>query len=142
MPWDKLTNALWNVIFTFFPILLLGLFDQDVSAESLMKYPHLYKSGQRNDFVRFGRAMHATHAWDAAHAQTRRRSGSRASHSSTCASSLAGSSTRSTILSYAKTIRSGVWSRRAGIHGREARVCEGPLLLCMATPGRQPWEGV
>ena len=52
VPWDKLTNALWNVIFTFFPILFLGLFDQDVSAASLMKYPALYKSGQRNDFVR------------------------------------------------------------------------------------------
>lgn len=54
MPWDKLTNALWNVIFTFFPILLLGLFDQPVAAEYLMKYPQLYRSGQRNDFVRAG----------------------------------------------------------------------------------------
>jgi hypothetical protein len=85
VPWDKLTNALWNVIFTFFQVLMLGMFDQDVSAESLMRYPHLYRSGQRNDFVR-RRAL-------AAHTHILVRSCLHAGDcSSTCRSSLAGSS--------------------------------------------------
>jgi len=51
VPWDKLSNALWNVIFTVLPPVCLGLFDQELSRYTVMKHPQLYASGQRNDFV-------------------------------------------------------------------------------------------
>jgi len=51
LPWDRLSNTLWNVIFTLLGIVVLGIFEQDVPQEYLMKYPYLYQAGQRNDFV-------------------------------------------------------------------------------------------
>jgi len=50
IPWDKLSNAAWNMFYTSFPVIALGVFEQDVSAENLMKYPRLYRSGQQNLF--------------------------------------------------------------------------------------------
>ena len=35
----------FHQIFSGLPILLLGVFDQDVSAETAMKFPYLYMDG-------------------------------------------------------------------------------------------------
>jgi len=51
LPWDRISNTLWNVIFTFFAVIILGVFEQDVPHSFLMTFPEVYKSGQRNDFV-------------------------------------------------------------------------------------------
>ena len=39
--------ALYNVIFTSVPVVLLGITDQDVSDQYLLKYPRLYIAGQK-----------------------------------------------------------------------------------------------
>ena len=52
LPWDRISNILWNVLYTLFGVISIGIFEQDLSPELLMKYPELYQSGQRNDFVR------------------------------------------------------------------------------------------
>lgn len=40
----------YNVIFTILPPLVIGIFDQFVSARMLDRYPQLYQLGQRNHF--------------------------------------------------------------------------------------------
>ncbi|EFA86147.1 P-type ATPase [Heterostelium album PN500] len=45
---DSLSIAVFNVIFTGLPIIIYAIFDQDVGAASSMKYPQLYKSGQKD----------------------------------------------------------------------------------------------
>lgn len=40
----------FNVIFTFLPPLVIGIFDQFVSARMLDKYPQMYMLGQSNEF--------------------------------------------------------------------------------------------
>ncbi|GAM29207.1 hypothetical protein SAMD00019534_123830 [Acytostelium subglobosum LB1] len=45
---DSFSIAVFNVIFTGLPIIVYAIFDQDVSVESSMKYPQLYKSGQKD----------------------------------------------------------------------------------------------
>jgi len=52
LPWDLISNVLWNVAYTFLGIIFLGVFEQDVSQNYLMDFPPLYKAGQRNDFVK------------------------------------------------------------------------------------------
>ncbi|XP_074491906.1 phospholipid-transporting ATPase IC isoform X2 [Sebastes fasciatus] len=41
--------ALYTVFYTAFPILCVAFFEQDVSAESSLKWPELYKTGQRQE---------------------------------------------------------------------------------------------
>lgn len=40
----------FNVIFTILPPLVIGIFDQFVSARMLDRYPQLYQLGQQNYF--------------------------------------------------------------------------------------------
>ena len=40
----------FNVIFTFLPPLVIGIFDQIVSSRMLDKYPQMYMLGQDNVF--------------------------------------------------------------------------------------------
>lgn len=40
----------YNVIFTILPPLVIGIFDQFVSARMLDRYPQLYRLGQQNYF--------------------------------------------------------------------------------------------
>jgi phospholipid-transporting ATPase len=50
------TMTYYNVIFTILPPLVIGIFDQFVSARMLDRYPQLYRLGQENHFftpVRF-----------------------------------------------------------------------------------------
>ncbi|XP_035509560.1 phospholipid-transporting ATPase IK-like [Morone saxatilis] len=41
--------ALYTVFYTATPVMLVAFFEQDVSAESSLKWPELYKSGQRQE---------------------------------------------------------------------------------------------
>ncbi|CAK4152693.1 unnamed protein product [Aphanomyces euteiches] len=36
----------WNVFYTFFPILVLGIVDEDISAETVLKYPFIFRTNQ------------------------------------------------------------------------------------------------
>ncbi|XP_057542331.1 phospholipid-transporting ATPase 3-like isoform X4 [Amaranthus tricolor] len=48
--YDDWFQAFYNVFFTSVPVLMLGLFEKDVSASLSKKYPHLYKEGLKNVF--------------------------------------------------------------------------------------------
>ena len=61
IPWDKMSNALWNIVYTSLPVIVLGLFDQDVTPEQLMLHPQLYRSGQRNDLDRKSTRLNSSH---------------------------------------------------------------------------------
>ncbi|KAK6931154.1 P-type ATPase, N-terminal [Dillenia turbinata] len=50
--YDDWFQSLYNVIFTALPVVILGLFDKDVSAKLSKKYPELYKEGIRNAFFK------------------------------------------------------------------------------------------
>lgn len=48
--YESWTLSLYNVLFTLLPPLVIGIFDQFVSARVLDRYPQLYGLGQRNVF--------------------------------------------------------------------------------------------
>ncbi|KAG9311983.1 hypothetical protein JVU11DRAFT_7253 [Chiua virens] len=48
--YESWTISFYNVIFTVLPPLVIGIFDQFVSARILDRYPQLYSLGQRNVF--------------------------------------------------------------------------------------------
>ena len=50
MSFESWTFSLYNVVFTLLPPLVIGIFDQFVSARVLDRYPQLYVFGQRNFF--------------------------------------------------------------------------------------------
>ncbi|KAJ3450981.1 putative phospholipid-transporting atpase [Anaeramoeba flamelloides] len=53
---DALCISFYNVIFTSFPIMVLSVFDQDVTSKAELDYPKLYSGGDRDkefNFVRF-----------------------------------------------------------------------------------------
>lgn len=51
--YDDWFQSLYNVIFTALPVIIIGLFDKDVSATLSKQYPELYKEGIRNTFFRW-----------------------------------------------------------------------------------------
>ncbi|KAJ1687104.1 hypothetical protein LUZ63_018494 [Rhynchospora breviuscula] len=51
--YDDWFQSLFNVIFTALPVIAVGLFDKDVSANLSKKYPQLYKEGINNTFFRW-----------------------------------------------------------------------------------------
>ncbi|KAH6801981.1 aminophospholipid ATPase 3 [Perilla frutescens var. frutescens] len=51
--YDDWFQSLYNVIFTALPVIIIGLFDKDVSAVLSKKYPELYKEGIRNAFFKW-----------------------------------------------------------------------------------------
>ncbi|PKA61390.1 Phospholipid-transporting ATPase 3 [Apostasia shenzhenica] len=51
--YDDWFQSLYNVIFTALPVIIVGLFDKDVSALISKKYPELYKEGIRNMFFKW-----------------------------------------------------------------------------------------
>ncbi|XP_074589992.1 phospholipid-transporting ATPase 3-like [Curcuma longa] len=51
--YDDWFQSLYNVIFTALPVIILGLFDKDVSASLAKKYPQLYKEGIRNTYFKW-----------------------------------------------------------------------------------------
>ncbi|TFY79586.1 hypothetical protein EWM64_g4423 [Hericium alpestre] len=48
--YESWTLSLYNVVFTLLPPLVIGVFDQFVSARILDRYPQLYMLGQKNAF--------------------------------------------------------------------------------------------
>ncbi|KAK1232321.1 aminophospholipid translocase [Marasmius sp. AFHP31] len=48
--YESWTLSLYNVLFTVLPPLVIGVFDQFVSARILDRYPQLYMLGQKNEF--------------------------------------------------------------------------------------------
>ncbi|KIY61355.1 phospholipid-translocating P-type ATPase [Cylindrobasidium torrendii FP15055 ss-10] len=48
--YESWTLSLYNVVFTVLPPLVVGIFDQFVSARILDRYPQLYILGQKNEF--------------------------------------------------------------------------------------------
>lgn len=48
--YESWTLSFYNVLFTVLPPLVIGIFDQFVSARMLDRYPQLYMLGQRNAF--------------------------------------------------------------------------------------------
>ncbi|KAG0494855.1 hypothetical protein HPP92_005849 [Vanilla planifolia] len=51
--YDDWFQSLYNVIFTALPVIIVGLFDKDVSASISKRYPELYKEGIRNMFFKW-----------------------------------------------------------------------------------------
>ncbi|KAE8648731.1 phospholipid-transporting ATPase 3 isoform X1 [Cucumis sativus] len=51
--YDDWFQSLYNVIFTALPVIIVGLFDKDVSAALSKKYPELYREGIRNVFFKW-----------------------------------------------------------------------------------------
>ncbi|XP_021292682.1 phospholipid-transporting ATPase 3 isoform X1 [Herrania umbratica] len=51
--YDDWFQSLYNVIFTALPVIIVGLFDKDVSSSLSKKYPELYKEGIRNMFFKW-----------------------------------------------------------------------------------------
>ncbi|CAF3568862.1 unnamed protein product [Rotaria sp. Silwood1] len=48
--YDPFFIATYNVFFTSLPVLVLGVFDQDISADHSLSKPHLYTPGQNDEF--------------------------------------------------------------------------------------------
>ncbi|XP_027361174.1 phospholipid-transporting ATPase 3-like [Abrus precatorius] len=51
--YDDWFQSLYNVIFTALPVIIVGLFDKDVSASLSKKYPQLYREGIKNVFFKW-----------------------------------------------------------------------------------------
>ncbi|AES96443.2 phospholipid-transporting ATPase-like protein [Medicago truncatula] len=51
--YDDWFQSLYNVIFTALPVVMVGLYDKDVSASISMKYPELYMDGIRDVFFKW-----------------------------------------------------------------------------------------
>lgn len=49
--YESWTLSFYNVFFTVLPPLVMGIFDQFISARLLDRYPQLYQLGQRGVFV-------------------------------------------------------------------------------------------
>ncbi|KAL2344245.1 hypothetical protein Fmac_005530 [Flemingia macrophylla] len=51
--YDDWFQSLYNVIFTALPVIIVGLFDKDVSSSLSKKYPELYMEGIKNVFFKW-----------------------------------------------------------------------------------------
>lgn len=51
--YDDWFQSLFNVVFTALPVIVLGLFEKDVSASLSKRYPELYREGIRNSFFKW-----------------------------------------------------------------------------------------
>ncbi|KAH0559343.1 hypothetical protein GP486_004142 [Trichoglossum hirsutum] len=57
--YESWTLSFYNVFFTVFPPLVMGIFDQFISARLLDRYPQLYQLGQKGVFFK----MHSFFSW-------------------------------------------------------------------------------
>lgn len=46
--YDTMFLTLYNVLFTSLPILIFGLFEKNLPAQTLLEYPQLYSNNKRN----------------------------------------------------------------------------------------------
>ncbi|KAL5554018.1 hypothetical protein UlMin_041419 [Ulmus minor] len=51
--YDDWFQSLYNVIFTALPVIMVGLFDKDISASLSKKYPEIYREGIKNVFFKW-----------------------------------------------------------------------------------------
>ncbi|XP_024380189.1 phospholipid-transporting ATPase 3 isoform X3 [Physcomitrium patens] len=51
--YDDWFQSLYNVLFTALPVIVVGIFDQDVNAKTSIKFPELYKAGIYNLFFKW-----------------------------------------------------------------------------------------
>ena len=47
---ERWTIGLYNVMFTALPVIVIGVFDKNISSENLVRVPQLYQSGPRCEF--------------------------------------------------------------------------------------------
>jgi phospholipid-transporting ATPase len=57
--YESWTLSFYNIFFTVAPPLVIGIFDQFISARLLDRYPQLYQLGQKNTFFK----MHSFISW-------------------------------------------------------------------------------
>jgi phospholipid-transporting ATPase len=57
--YESWTLSFYNVFFTFLPPIVMGIFDQFISARLLDRYPQLYQLGQKGTFFK----MHSFFSW-------------------------------------------------------------------------------
>jgi len=51
--YEKFTLTAYNIVWTFFPILMLGIFDKDVDDQMVLKHPKLYETGPKKYYFNF-----------------------------------------------------------------------------------------
>jgi len=55
--YDAFAGSVYNIIFTSIPIMLLAVFDRDVSRNNILKHPKLYAAGTRNQWFNIPRLI-------------------------------------------------------------------------------------
>lgn len=53
--YDQVSASMYNILFTGLPVLLLAVFNRDISEKVLLRYPKLYSAGMRNEYFNFRR---------------------------------------------------------------------------------------
>ncbi|XP_071965131.1 probable phospholipid-transporting ATPase IM isoform X2 [Antedon mediterranea] len=51
--YDQWFITLYNIVFTSLPVIALGIFDQDVNEDMCIRFPALYKPGQKNEYFNY-----------------------------------------------------------------------------------------
>ncbi|CAN0285553.1 unnamed protein product, partial [Phaeothamnion confervicola] len=52
--YEYVNSSLWAVVYTSLPIILFGVYDMDVSQETALRYPWLYRVGLTDNFLKPG----------------------------------------------------------------------------------------
>ncbi|CAG8467752.1 4457_t:CDS:10 [Acaulospora colombiana] len=55
--YESWTITYYNVLFTVLPPMVIGIFDQYISARMLDRYPQMYMLGQKSEFVLYGASI-------------------------------------------------------------------------------------
>jgi magnesium-transporting ATPase (P-type) len=55
--YDGFYITFYNVTFTFLPIVLFGITEQDLSADTLLAHPENYKKHRKNKLMTWGKFM-------------------------------------------------------------------------------------
>lgn len=51
--YERFTLTAYNIVWTFFPVLMLGIFDKDVDDRMVFEHPQLYQTGVRKVYFNF-----------------------------------------------------------------------------------------
>jgi magnesium-transporting ATPase (P-type) len=55
--YDDMAFAAYNVAFTAFPVIVLGLFEQDTDATTSLRHPPLYRQGPEDQWLNKSRFL-------------------------------------------------------------------------------------